>query len=114
MPPILFTDRAGGELNAHLSERLNHHSGDTHVDLMPIVPMRRANNDIREYYTDVPLDKPAGWIAKPEIPSPQEIMAPTYLNNDDILIDVGDKLRPNKAQGAYESKEEYLGTQYGT
>ncbi|KAF2114105.1 P-loop containing nucleoside triphosphate hydrolase protein [Lophiotrema nucula] len=103
-----------GELNAHLAERFPPASSShPHPDLMPTVSATRVNNDIREYYEDSSQNTMAAgsWTKKPEIPSSLEIMEQSYCN-EDTIVDVGTKLRPNKAEGAYDSKEEYLGTQY--
>ncbi|KAH7091387.1 P-loop containing nucleoside triphosphate hydrolase protein [Paraphoma chrysanthemicola] len=92
-----------GEVNAHLTERFGRGPAASHHlvphDDIPSAGPARVNNDIREYLelTEKPVTAGA-WIDKPEVPSPAEILRPTK--------------RPHKADGAYDSTEEYLGTTY--
>jgi helicase required for RNAi-mediated heterochromatin assembly 1 len=110
-----------GELNAHLTEQFGRVSVRDNSavldDNIPTSAPFRANEDIRNYYQIAQKPVTAGpWIQKPEIPSPSEILPrkkPDLVFNElQALIDVGETLRGHKAEGAYESNEEYLGTKY--
>ncbi|KAH7410083.1 P-loop containing nucleoside triphosphate hydrolase protein [Phaeosphaeria sp. MPI-PUGE-AT-0046c] len=115
------TEHCDGEVNAHLSERfgrmtMNNNSSVPH-DSIPSSGPSRANKDIREYFELAKKPVAAGpWIDKPEVPSPSEILAPeqsTFTASDSQgLIDVGESLRPHRADGPYPNNEEYLGTKY--
>jgi helicase required for RNAi-mediated heterochromatin assembly 1 len=73
----------------------------------------KSNEDIRKYFEDA--DKPVAggnWLSKPEVPSPAELTTPQVTGKKEQIISLEDELRPNKIEGAYESNEEYLGTQY--
>lgn len=110
-----------GEMNEHLNERfanvpVRHHQSPA-GDNFPVEGPTRVNNDIREYF--VLTNKPVtggSWLEKPEIPASAEILplnkATSKTNDDDSLVEVNEPLRPHKVQGAYEDKDEYLGTTY--
>ncbi|KAF2030927.1 P-loop containing nucleoside triphosphate hydrolase protein [Setomelanomma holmii] len=110
-----------GEVNDHLTERFNRASMSDHPqvphDSIPSSGPSRVNKEVREYFE---LEKKpvtgGAWIDKPEIPSPPEILRPVkpgFLSTElKALVNVGDTLRPHKADGAYDSIEEYLGTKY--
>lgn len=110
-----------GEMNAHLSERfgrmtVNNNSAVPH-DGIPSSGPSRVNKDIREYYELAKKPVTAGsWIDKPEVPSPSEILPTAQsaftASHSQKLIDVGESLRPHRADGPYTSNEEYLGTKY--
>lgn len=106
-------------MNSHLMERFDgarfSEPAQTDGDSIPRPLPELPNDDIREYFT--PKDPPivgGSWLEKPEFPTPAEIMdGPTgSVKGKGKIIDVEEDLRPNKIEGAYESNEEYLGTQY--
>ncbi|KAF2822882.1 hypothetical protein CC86DRAFT_356647 [Ophiobolus disseminans] len=112
-----------GEFNAHLTERfgrtsLSVHEGSSipHDDIPTSAPSR-LNNDIRKYFELAKKPVTAGaWIEKPEFPSPSEILPCgdryAFVSNDEALVDVGERIRPHKPEGAYENNDDYLGTKY--
>jgi helicase required for RNAi-mediated heterochromatin assembly 1 len=108
------------EVNPHLRERFGSASAPTTGNLNPYfsrAPTSRVmkhNNEIREYFEGANKPVAGGnWLQKPEFPTPSEIMSnPADHRPGEDIIDVTEELRPNKIEGAYESNEEYLGTQY--
>jgi helicase required for RNAi-mediated heterochromatin assembly 1 len=58
------------------------------------------------------------WQSKPEFPTPSEILPPLEGDHVGTLIHLenevpsNDDLRPNRIEGAYENKEDYLQTHY--
>lgn len=111
----------GGEVNAHLTERFGRATSQNNTsipnDNIPSSTPSRVNNDIRQYMQLAKRPVTAGpWIDKPEIPSSLEILPPRekpgFISEAQALIDVGGGIRPHKAEGAYSSNEEYLGTKY--
>ncbi|KAH4973379.1 hypothetical protein HBI78_001190 [Parastagonospora nodorum] len=118
---IADTEQYDGEVNAHLTERFGRASirESTAVpdDNIPTSAPARINNDIREYMKLARKPVIAGpWVDRPEVPSSSEILPPRkpgFLSTDlQPLIDVGGGIRPHRAEGAYGSIEEYLGTTY--
>lgn len=110
-----------GEVNAHLSERFGRTTMNSNSavpnDNIPSSGPSRVNKDIREYYELAKKTVKAGaWIDKPEVPSPSEILplqqSAFITSKSQDLIDVGENLRPHRADGPYASTEEYLGTKY--
>ena len=110
-----------GEVNAHLSERFGRTTMNSNSavpnDNIPSSGPSRVNKDIREYYELAKKTVKAGaWIDKPEVPSPFEILplqqSAFITSKSQDLIDVGENLRPHRADGPYASTEEYLGTKY--
>ncbi|KAF2791763.1 hypothetical protein K505DRAFT_376542 [Melanomma pulvis-pyrius CBS 109.77] len=107
------------EMNSHLMERFNgpHASDDAFESPDPDRLTTSAPNqvhDIQQYFADAKKPVTGGpWIEKPELPTPSEILpASDFHFISEKIIDVDEELRPNKTEGAYESTEEYLGTQY--
>ena len=107
-------------MNSHLPERFTalgharrpqgHYPDPDHV---PLAASSRTNNDILQYIHDAkkPVGSAGPWIDQPEIPTSAEIMSfPTGFTQDPSALD--SKVRPNKVEGAYDTNEEYLGTQY--
>ncbi|KAL6167289.1 hypothetical protein ACJQWK_06727 [Exserohilum turcicum] len=100
------------DMNSHLTERLR--------ALLPPTDSLPANstpasgslhqNSISEYY-QLSRKRVAGgaWLQQPEIPSPSELLPE---KSGQQLVDVNNDLRPNKAEGAYDNSEDYLGTTY--
>ncbi|KAL5386844.1 hypothetical protein DPSP01_003862 [Paraphaeosphaeria sporulosa] len=103
----------------HLSERLCSPQDDyPDPDVAPLARPSRINGDIWKYYQNASQYTPVNagsWVNKPEIPTPSEILpgscSPGFTVGEQI-INLNEELRPNKVEGNYESKEEYLGTQY--
>jgi helicase required for RNAi-mediated heterochromatin assembly 1 len=112
--------RLEGEVNAHLTERFGRaslHNNTILDDNVPASTPSRVNNDIRQYMQLAKKPVTAGsWIDKPEVPSSLEILPPrekaAFISDAQALIDIGGGLRSHKAEGAYSSNEEYLGTKY--
>ncbi|KAJ4374767.1 hypothetical protein N0V83_001843 [Neocucurbitaria cava] len=110
-----------GEVNSHLSERFSgasfFSSGLIPDDNVPNSGPSRANNDVREYFelSKKPV-KGGAWLDQPEIPSPSEILrektGSSSTEQADALIELDEKIRPHKVDGAYESNEDYLRTKY--
>ncbi|KAF2272378.1 P-loop containing nucleoside triphosphate hydrolase protein [Westerdykella ornata] len=115
-----IADEENGELNAHLTERFGMMViADINDSRLrpPTTRVVKTTNEIREYYKEPQAPVVGGnWVSKPEIPTPDEIMMPSHaVDNRETIIDVTEgksPLRPNKVLGAYESIDEYLGTQY--
>jgi len=113
-----------GEVNQHLTERFGRapvaFSGNSSVpnDSMPTSVLSRINNDVRKYFELAKKPVTAGaWIEKPEIPSSSEMLRRdtpdfTFTSSDQALVDIGEKIRPYKPEGGYESNDDYLGTKY--
>lgn len=105
------------DVNAHISERFapsfaaNH--SPSRSDFTPLPSVDRPILEIRDYFKVA--QKPtvsSSWLEKPEIPSPTEILSDPNDQSSEKIIDVIEELRPNKIEGAYDSNEEYLETQY--
>jgi helicase required for RNAi-mediated heterochromatin assembly 1 len=108
---------AGGEVNAHLTERFSrasfHDNSLVPNDNIPTAGPPRTNNDIRKYYELAKKPVTGGaWLDKAEIPSPSEVLPQTPQSAQESLIEISDSLRPHRVEGAYTSNEEYLGTTY--
>lgn len=98
-------------MNEHLEERFSKRSkkqapapGDTAAER----PMAfKLNHRVAKYFEKL-VDGP-GWLSKPELPTSAEVMDHDDDNNSssDVV-----ELEPNRPFGAWESKEEYLSTQY--
>ncbi|KAL5117011.1 hypothetical protein ACEQ8H_005097 [Pleosporales sp. CAS-2024a] len=111
-----------GEVNWHINERFRQTSTRDNMavssDSIPSSAPSRINNDIREYVQLAQKHVTAGaWIHQPEIPRSSEILPPRAKSDflcdaPHRLIDVHPSPRPHKAEGAYASIEEYLGTKY--
>lgn len=104
-------------MNESLPERFHGslRGGDEAPSAPDNVPLPMPSNAhperIREYFkkADTP-EKGGHWHAKPEVPTPAEILNDPY--DDQGNSKAVQKLRPNKIEGAYSSNEEYLSTQY--
>jgi helicase required for RNAi-mediated heterochromatin assembly 1 len=105
--------RLDEELNAHIHERFkglnaageNATSASDHVELP--AQRRAKTSEIKEYFNQPESSvKGEAWLAKPEVPTPEEIL------DYDEQEALPEGLRLNKMEGPYNSKEEYLGTQY--
>ncbi|KAF1915851.1 P-loop containing nucleoside triphosphate hydrolase protein [Ampelomyces quisqualis] len=113
-------DTHDGEFNAHLTERFGRASIQSSFvpnDGVPTAAPIRINNDVREYFELAKKPVTAGaWIDKPELPAPSEILPcekPTFICEEpQPSIDCNESPRPHRAEGAYASNEEYLGTKY--
>lgn len=94
-------------------KRLDDHYPDP--ELVPLSSRPRTNNDISKYFQDAskPVIKAGTWINKPEVPTSSEILTESSgFTVGEQIIDLDEEIRPNKVKGAYQSNEEYLGTQY--
>ncbi|KAF1970981.1 P-loop containing nucleoside triphosphate hydrolase protein [Bimuria novae-zelandiae CBS 107.79] len=108
-----------GDMNPHLTERFGAARLDDRYpdpEVAPLARPSRTNNDIWKYGEDAkkPVVNAGSWISKPEVPTASELLA-NYQSGFAVgeqIIDLDQELRPNKVVGAYESNEEYLGTQY--
>lgn len=117
---VHLLDLESEELNPHLMERFggshvpNDGDPNPYLSQAPHPSQVKANNDIREYFEDANKPVAGGnWLLKPEIPSPSEILSNLIKpHSGEDIISIEEELRPNKIEGAYESNEEYLGTQY--
>jgi helicase required for RNAi-mediated heterochromatin assembly 1 len=101
------------QVNAHLAERFGrasfHDNSSIPHDSIASSGPTRDNNGIREYFQLAKKPVTAGpWINKPETPGPLEILP----SETPDLFSPNEDLRPHRATGAYESKEEYLATKY--
>ncbi|KAF2677402.1 P-loop containing nucleoside triphosphate hydrolase protein, partial [Lentithecium fluviatile CBS 122367] len=102
-------------MNSHIAERFSH---DRYPDpeRVPLSAPLRTNNDIIEYFDNAKktITRAGTWHSKSEIPLPSEILTPSAPGFDFVekIIDLDDELRPNKVEGAYEDKEDYLRTHY--
>ncbi|KAF1951321.1 P-loop containing nucleoside triphosphate hydrolase protein [Byssothecium circinans] len=110
-----------GEMNAHIAERFHgssaHHNRYPDPERVPLSLPARTNKDIEEYYSDAakPVANAGAWLNNTEIPQPSEILPdPSTLSFPlgPEIVKIDDELRPNKVEGAYDSKEDYLRTQY--
>lgn len=107
-------------MNPHLSERFRAIREDeyTDPDVAPLARPLRINGDISKYFQDTakPVATAGSWVNKPEIPTAYELLPDssrtTGFTVGEQIIDFNEELRPNRVEGEYESKEEYLGTQY--
>lgn len=112
--------RAGGEYNAHLTERFGNTAPRTqrnvHVpdDNIPEAVPSRKNDDIRKYYelANKPVAGAGAWLDKPEIPHPAEILRDGPSFATEVLIKNDDEPRPKKIDGPYDNTEDYLSTEY--
>ncbi|KAH7112883.1 P-loop containing nucleoside triphosphate hydrolase protein [Dendryphion nanum] len=76
-------------------------------------PTPQPSDDIQQYFKDAEVKGVGGpWLQKPEIPTASEFLSEQVSSGTADIIGVTELLRPNKLEGAYESNEEYLGTQY--
>lgn len=85
----------------------------TEPECIPYSHPSRRNQDIAVYYQEATraVAGAGAWATKPEIPTAAEILAgPPGI--EEPILDIDERLRPNKVDGPYESNEEYLGTQY--
>ncbi|PPJ54055.1 hypothetical protein CBER1_02950 [Cercospora berteroae] len=99
-------------MNEHLDERFSKRSkkqpptagGDTMSER--VVP-HKLNPRVARYF-EKSIDGP-GWLSSPELPTSAEVM-----DHDDDNSSSSDvvELEPNRPFGAWQSKEEYLSTQY--
>lgn len=97
-----FTERSRGRLSPRGSSLPEHST--------PTAGPSRADNGVAEYYRLAKKQVAGGaWLHQPEIPSPSEILP---KNSSELLVDVESNLRPHKAEGAYDSNDDYLGTKY--
>lgn len=108
-------------MNAHLTERfrnvrVNDDDRYPDSDTSPLARPNRTNGDIWEYFQDAqkPVTNAGSWIHKPEVPTSAEILPNCQVGfvTGEQMIDFEEELRPNRVEGAYESNEEYLSTQY--
>ncbi|KAI5361869.1 Putative P-loop containing nucleoside triphosphate hydrolase, DNA2/NAM7 helicase, helicase [Septoria linicola] len=98
-------------MNEHLQERFKRSnkqssggSGRAEVWMLP----SRLNVQIGRYF-DNPVVTGGGWLAKPELPTAAEVMD---LDDDNTSSSTIVEMLPNRPIGPWESKEEYLSTQY--
>jgi len=108
-------------MNPHLIERFTssravNEFGTSDQNSMPISMPNHAE-DIRQYFLDAvkPVASSSSWLAKPEVPSPSEILPEksTFLSSSgERILNMAEELRPNKVEGKYEGTDDYLGTQY--
>jgi helicase required for RNAi-mediated heterochromatin assembly 1 len=106
------------EINAHLPERFkgSHRATEdapSAPDDAQLPTQSEANTArIREYFRKSEVSvKDGNWLAKPEVPTPAEILDDPYDGQVKATA-APEELRPNKLEGAYSSNEEYLSTQY--
>jgi helicase required for RNAi-mediated heterochromatin assembly 1 len=101
------------EMNSDLAERFRDSLSLTEENI-PISSPLRDNNDIRDYFKLSKKQVSGGvWLQQPEIPSSSEVLREqSGFTNGESLIEIDDHIRPHKAQGAYEDKEDYLKTVY--
>lgn len=89
---------------------------DPDPEVAPLSKPSLINDDIWKYCQQAGkrVVEAGSWIDKPEVPSLSELLpnVPTGFTVGEQIIDLNEELRPNKVEGSYESKEEYLGTQY--
>ncbi|PSN72156.1 P-loop containing nucleoside triphosphate hydrolase protein [Corynespora cassiicola Philippines] len=119
-----LADVDAGNMNSHLFERLGQRCDSyPDPDVVPTAAPPRANNDIRNYFHDSKKPTNAGaWASKPEIPLSTEVLPAREpgFQIGETIIDFSDgnndsdpdTLEPNKSEGAFNSKEEYLRTHY--
>ncbi|CAI6340817.1 unnamed protein product [Periconia digitata] len=113
------------EMNPHLSERFTlpfRGRNDTHVKHplgIAAPPLPSANKDIEEYFEDAetPVDGAGSWLDQPEIPLPADILQDVksdFPDSSKPLVDIPKDIhpRPNKVEGAYNSREDYLQTHH--
>ncbi|KAF2646489.1 P-loop containing nucleoside triphosphate hydrolase protein [Massarina eburnea CBS 473.64] len=124
VPALVPDNHTNGEMNAHIAERFRGGSGtyNSNQERVPMPLPPRSNNDILEYYetASAPVAGAGNWLCEPEIPRPSEILTATatiaatagFALAGEHMIALEDDLRPNKVEGSYETKEEYLSTQY--
>ncbi|KAF2469321.1 uncharacterized protein BDR25DRAFT_343720 [Lindgomyces ingoldianus] len=111
----LAEDTETGEVNAHLAERFagfcSPYDNKSQPRAAPASAFSRAN--IQEYFK-LSQEPVAGgtWVQKPEFPSASEILPTPNIGTRETIIDVSEDLRHNKVEGAYDTHEEYLSTQY--
>lgn len=110
-----------GEYNAHLTERFGnavpqqHRNSQVPDDNIPESGPAKANEDIRKYYelAGKPVAGAGSWLEKPEIPHPSEILRQAPVSGAlETLITTDEEPRPKKVDGAYDSTEDYLSTEY--
>lgn len=107
-------------MNSHLTERLGAFRPDDNPypdpEVAPLARPSRINEDISKYYQDFkkPVVNAGPWIHKPEVPTSTELIEDPQVSctSGEKIVDLNEKLRPNKIKGAYDNNEEYLGTQY--
>ncbi|RMZ73612.1 dead box helicase [Pyrenophora seminiperda CCB06] len=110
-------DSIGGEVNAGLSERFRgasaSQSNSVLNDHIPTSEPVRSNHLIREYIQLAKKHVPGGaWLDQPEVPSPSEVLVQSDFGSEQSLVDIDERIRPHKIQGAYDSNEDYLRTKY--
>ena len=76
-----------------------------HMEILKLTSSVPVNQDVRAYFNQTVPDGAEAWLSKPEVPSPEEVMA-NDNNEDDVM------LVPNKIIGPWESKEAYLKAHY--
>ena len=76
-----------------------------HMEILKLTSSVPVNQDVRAYFNQTVPDGAEAWLSKPEVPSPEEVMA-NDSNEDDVM------LLPNKIIGPWESKEAYLKAHY--
>ena len=76
-----------------------------HMEILKLTSSVPVNQDVRAYFNQTVPDGAEAWLSKPEVPSPEEVMA-NDSNEDDVM------LVPNKIIGPWESKEAYLKAHY--
>ncbi|KAL5406333.1 hypothetical protein PMIN03_007833 [Paraphaeosphaeria minitans] len=108
-----------GSMNPHISERLRASHQDDYPDpnVAPLARPSRINGDIWKYCQDTTklVVNTGSWINKSEIPTSSELFPggnSASFTVGEQIINLDEELRPNKVEGSYKSKEEYLGTQY--
>lgn len=99
-------------MNEHLQERFRRSTrpgpGSSTVEVLIQPP--RLNPLVREYFQPKQQVQGGGaWLSKTEIPTSEEILdLDTSSQTSSEIVE----LTPNRPSGAWESKQEYLSTQY--
>ncbi|EFQ92756.1 hypothetical protein PTNB73_04112 [Pyrenophora teres f. teres] len=116
----ISNDIVGGEVNAGLSERFRGATSFTGSsvpnDDIPASEPVRPNKDIREYLqlAKQPITGGGAWLDQPEIPTSSEVLLAKsdFSMSEQPLIEIEERIRPHKIEGAYEDNEDYLRTKY--
>ena len=85
------------------------------VDVSPIIPDPKTYHGIREYINSSPTPSGQSWLSLPELPTAQEVASFSQSQPATVehLLTPNDiELNPNKIDGAWEDKEQYLSTHY--
>ncbi|KAF1925842.1 P-loop containing nucleoside triphosphate hydrolase protein [Didymella exigua CBS 183.55] len=110
-----------GECNAHLAKRFGNavpqqgRNPQVPDDSIPESVPTKANDDVRKYYELAckPVAGAGPWLEMPEIPHPREMLRQEPASGTiEALITTVEEPRPKKINGAYDSTEDYLRTEY--